>query len=88
MSKELKVNFSQEQLAQIDQHLRTKWRNPCPMCGERRWSPHAYAIVPLSPNSRNIVIGGLVLSNVALVCENCGYTALLNLVVAGLVPRE
>jgi hypothetical protein len=72
----------------LAQHVVTKWTNGCPMCGTRRWSPHAFVNMELSPSAKGQVIGAQVLPSAALVCQNCGFTAIVNLIVAGIVKPD
>lgn len=70
----------------VANHLVAKWGNkPCPMCGGT-WAMHGYVNMPLSESPTENRFGGPNLPSVALVCGGCGYTILVNLVIAGVVP--
>lgn len=58
----------------------------CPICGQTQWGLQAGGLVHLtlqSPSVQGVVLGGPQLPNIALVCEVCGNTHLLNLFVLG-----
>jgi predicted RNA-binding Zn-ribbon protein involved in translation (DUF1610 family) len=92
MADEPKTNTSAElppeQMERLRTHIATKWKNGCPMCGNRRWIPNAYAPVALSPRPVGVVLGGTMLPSLAMVCSNCGFTAFLNALVAGLLDGQ
>lgn len=69
-------------------HLSATWRNkPCPMCLGGPWQLQKHAV-----NMELHEVAGLIavtpqqlmLPCAAVVCLNCGYTALVNLKVAGI----
>ena len=59
----------------------------CPRCGQNKWISGQYVPVPISddPVLRK---GSWVLPLAAMTCEGCGFTALHNLVVLGIVPPD
>ena len=88
VSQNTSANLSAEQLEKLRIHIATKWKNGCPMCGHRAWIPNAYSNLSLSPRPKGLVVGGTTLPSLAMVCSNCGYTALLNAIMAGVLDGE
>jgi predicted RNA-binding Zn-ribbon protein involved in translation (DUF1610 family) len=76
-----------EATARITEHLKAKWKFPCPMCRSNEWTLNGYVALPLADQPNTIIIGGgAVLPAVAVVCRNCGNTVLVNAVIAGIQP--
>lgn len=88
MSKDTSADLSPEQLEKLRENLSSKWKNGCPMCGNRTWMPSAYVNLSLTPRPKGLVVGGTTLPSLAMVCSNCGFTALLNAIMAGLIDGE
>ncbi|MBI1303247.1 MAG: hypothetical protein GC172_05615 [Phycisphaera sp.] len=67
--------------------LNEKWQGrPCPLCGNRRWSVQDAAFELRQFHGGNFVLGGgAIIPLVPVTCENCGYTALINAIKAGVV---
>jgi hypothetical protein len=66
----------------IGEHLRKRWRSPeCQLCGCTLWELHGHVTVILgdAPGATASTEG---LPSVALVCQRCGNTVFINLVVA------
>lgn len=87
-AKNTKAKLSPEQLEKLRLHIGTKWKNGCPMCGNRTWSPSAFAQIALSPRRDGIVLGGTILPSIAMTCTDCGFTALLNAISSGVANDE
>jgi len=67
-------------------HLRLKWqRKPCPMCGGGPWIVHGHVTLSLANKAHGVVLGGRSLPCAAVVCSICGNTALVNLLIAGVI---
>lgn len=77
-----------EDSARILQAIQERVPNvaPCAVCGTRNFTlGEGFVRLDLSElHSSAIRIGGPALPSVALVCQNCGNTILLNLIVLGL----
>jgi hypothetical protein len=57
----------------------------CPMCRKGPWSlAEGYVTLLLQDSALNLKLSGPALPTVSITCQNCGYTALLNLYVLGL----
>lgn len=74
----------------IIDYMNNKWKEPkCPMCSKIQWS-----VPDTLFELRQYHRGGLdargtpVIPIIPAVCEHCGYTLLINSIVAGLVTRE
>ena len=67
--------------------LNEKWQGrPCPLCGSRKWSVQDSAYELREFHGGNLVIGGgPIIPLIPVTCENCGYTALINAIKAGVV---
>ena len=67
--------LSQEQNERVVNHLRSKIRNACPMCGERDWDVdgemHCSGV--FDPEYRQPVQGSMV-PLVMVVCKNCYFS--------------
>lgn len=74
--------------AAVAAHIERTWTSrTCPMCGSNRWAVHAYVPVELSPRIE-AVWGGQVLPSAGIVCQTCGNTVLVNLIVAGVLKGK
>ncbi len=60
----------------------------CPLCYTSNWNipEHLVQLRPFQGGS--IVIGGTVYPCLSVICLNCGYTMLVNAVIAGIVLPE
>ena len=70
----------------IAEHLKRTWRAPtCQLCGCGLWELHGYVTLVLT-DSPATPTGTDGLPTVAVVCQRCGNTVLINLVVANALP--
>jgi len=70
-------------------HLQDKWGSrPCPMCGKGPWNVHDSTYQLTEYNEGGLVIGGPVIPVVPVICGNCGYTILVNAILAGVVKHS
>lgn len=78
-----------EERAKLVSHLTNVWRgaSTCPFCNSANWDISGWAPISLGQGPAAVVLGGAVLPSVALVCMKCGYTVLINAMVAGLGRR-
>lgn len=77
----------EEVKAKVAAHIEKTWTKNCPMCGSNRWAVHAYVPVELSPRIE-AVFGAQVLPSAGIVCQTCGNTVLVNLIVAGVLKGK
>jgi hypothetical protein len=83
--------LSKEEIkAQIIKALSTKAPKPiCPICQNDKWKvADGYVVLPVSPNPREIHMGGRIHPLVAVSCSKCGNTHLINLITLGFKPEE
>lgn len=80
--------MDQEQKERVAQVLREKWKGqvaPCPMCRATHWTVgDGLVSQPMQEPGGGFQIGGPTLECLALICNNCGNTQLLNALVLGL----
>lgn len=69
-------------------HLRAKWKQPCPMCGETEWNVQNTAFELREFHGGGMVIGGPIIPVIPVVCGNCGNTVLVNAIIAGAIERK
>jgi len=70
------------------EHLREKWKNPCPMCGINNWNVQDTAYELREFHGGNVVFGsGPIIPVVPVICANCGNVVLVNAIVAGAVEK-
>lgn len=74
----------------LGEHVATKWTERdggCPMCACTEWEAHGYVHVMLSDSTvnENHSARPLGFPCAAMICKRCGYTAMLNLLRAGIV---
>lgn len=61
----------------------------CPFCGSREWAIGDHLVQPVTLGPQNALqLGGIGYPQVMLVSQKCGYTAFINAVVVGLLPRH
>jgi len=69
----------------IIQHLKNAWTvQACPMCRKSNWEVHGPITLPLG-GVDNSAAAGQNLPCAAIVCQSCGNSLIINLVVAGIV---
>jgi hypothetical protein len=68
--------------------LRDNWKNPCPMCGVRKWNVLDTVFELHEYNKGSVVIGGTVMPLITVVCSNCGTTILINALTSGLIKID
>jgi len=70
------------------EHLGHKWgKKVCPMCGANRWGVSDKAMELREFNQGNLVVGGSIQPLIPVNCGNCGYTILVNGLIAGVIER-
>ena len=78
-------NYDQKKLIQ---HLSDKWGNKvCPMCSENQWGVSDRAMELREFQNGNFTVGGNLQPVIPVNCGNCGYTILINGLIAGVVDR-
>jgi len=69
--------------------LAEKWEgHPCPICGKGPWivQQKTYQLTEFSPGSIPLPVEqSSIVPVVPVSCENCGYTALVNAIIAGIL---
>ena len=78
--------FTEETRNEILNTLHKRIRIPaCPLCGTNAWTlADGFVALPLQGDFSAFTVGGPVLPCVALVCNNCGNTYLINVLNIGL----
>lgn len=67
-------------------HLQQKWgQRACPMCGKGPWNVQNRTFQLIEYDGGNLIVGGPVIPVVPVTCGNCGYTALVNAIISGVV---
>jgi hypothetical protein len=71
-------------------HLNANWGgHRCPMCGLGPWEAgNTVQEIREYIGGGGILVGGAVVPVVAVTCKNCGYTALVNAIIAGVMDRS
>lgn len=78
-------NYNQQKLLSL---LQTKWRSVgCPMCAANQWGVSDKAMELREFNQGNLIIGGAIQPVIPVNCGNCGYTVLINGLIAGVIDR-
>jgi hypothetical protein len=79
------VAFDAKTIERIIQHLKGVWTvQVCPMCKKSNWEVHGPIALSLG-GSESSVGQGQNLPCAAIVCQSCGNSLIINLVVAGIV---
>ena len=66
-----------------------KWSGrSCPMCGSGPWSVQDKVFQLSEFHDGNMVIGGPLIPVVPVTCNNCGYTVVVNAILAGAIPAS
>src|SRR5437867_769361 len=67
--------------------LNRQWTNQtCPFHGPTKWEV-GQVIMTLPYSGGGVIVGGPTYPLLVVTCVNCGYTVLVNAIVAGVVPR-
>ena len=70
-------------------HLKNKWGNAkCPMCAASQWQVFSKVYAPPQFSKAGVVLGGEAIPVVPVVCTNCGFTAWVNAIIAGVLEQE
>jgi ribosomal protein S27AE len=74
--------------AKFIENLHNKWKDrPCPLCGSGPWMVQDTTFQIMEYNEAGLVLGGgVILPLVPVICGNCGYTALVSPIIAGVMP--
>jgi hypothetical protein len=77
--------FDATTIERIIQHLKSGWTvQACPMCKKSNWEVHGQVTLALSGGEHSAGLSQN-LPCAAIVCQSCGNTLIINLVVAGIV---
>ena len=64
-----------------------KWGGKgCPMCGKGPWSVQDRVYQLSEFHQGSMVVGGPLIPLVPVTCNNCGYTIVVNAILAGALP--
>jgi hypothetical protein len=75
--------LSKEAADALAGHIHRTWtRKECLQCGTNNWALHGY-ITLITADNLGVALGAPILPSAAAVCQMCGNTVLINLVVAG-----
>lgn len=96
--KEVASSWGAEEERKLLEHVNAKWKDKgCAACGLNSWSIHGFVNLTIDPRPRptvdiygglGLMMGGAAcLPSAVMICTSCGATLLVNLVVAGVVPR-
>jgi hypothetical protein len=81
------VGIDDTSRSRIAEHIKKTWRTPgCLLCGCIVWELHGHVTVLLS-DAPGATVSAEGLPSVAVVCQRCGNTILINLVVANALPH-
>jgi ribosomal protein S27AE len=73
----------------VTAHLQNKWGSrACPMCGKGPWNVQDSTYQITEYHEEGFVVGGPVIPVIPVICGNCGYTILVNAILAGLMERS
>jgi hypothetical protein len=71
------------------EHIQRKWKNGCPMCGARTWDLSGFSNVGIKKDiGPSMALGGPALPCACVICQTCGNTVLINLIVAGVMAKD
>ena len=77
---------------EIIEFIHSHWKNQtCPMCGGRTWNVSDKVFELREFNDGNFVLGGpnsSIVPLIAVTCDKCGNTVLINALSTGLVKKE
>lgn len=86
---EPKKQFDPEVAKKISEHVRTKWKNGCPMCNSKNWELAGFTGISVKKDlGPDVILGGPNLPSACILCRNCGNTVLINLIVAGVMGKD
>ena len=70
--------------------LNSQWIGPkiCPICKQNKWNISDKPVEVRQFQGGGLVVGGQVYPLIAITCTVCGYTLLINAIVAGLLKPE
>jgi hypothetical protein len=73
-------------IQKIIAHLKSTWAvQTCPMCKQNNWEIHGQITITLGGTPGHGSGGGQSLPCAAVICQVCGNSVIINLVVAGVV---
>lgn len=69
-------------------HINDKWINKtCPYCGGVDWTVSEKIFELREFNNGSLNIGGIVTPVIPVVCNKCGNTVLINMIITGLLKE-
>lgn len=82
------MKLSKEQQDKFMKHLDQIGVGSCPICRAKHWNVSTEVFQLLGFTTGGIQIGGPVIPFVALTCNKCGNTSLINALAAGVITQE
>jgi len=80
------VAFEAAKIQKIIEHIKNTWTvQSCPMCKQNNWEIHGQVTLSLGPSVGRSSAAGQSLPCAVIVCQVCGNSVIINLVVAGAV---
>jgi hypothetical protein len=80
------VALDQATIEKIVEHLKGKWAvQACPMCKNNNWEIHGQVTLSLFTMGVKSSGAGQALPCAVVICQVCGNSVIVNLVVAGIV---
>jgi hypothetical protein len=81
-----RVALDQATIQKIVEHLKRKWTvQTCPMCKQNNWEIHGQVTLSLTAATGRATGAGQALPCAVVICQVCGNSVIVNLVVAGIV---
>jgi hypothetical protein len=81
------MSLNPEEIARILERLQSKWASArCPMCGTNQWLMLGHVTLTLGDSVGDLpmVVRSQVMPCVAMICQTCGNTLLINIAIIGL----
>jgi len=82
------MDFSKEQADRVMAFIKSKWSPTfsCPCCGSKDWqaTPKLFQVTEYVKSSGIALRAGSVFPVIPVMCTNCGYTLLINALIAGI----
>ena len=85
----MQLNYSQRLLLLEKLEGSGYWKNPpCSICQSQSWNLADIVFELREFNQGNMVVGAPVMPVIAITCNKCGNTLLLNAIVLELLPKD
>ena len=78
--------LEQATIQKIVEHLKRTWTvQACPMCRNNNWEIHGQVTLTLGATPGRASAAGQILPCAVVICQVCGNSVIINLVVAGII---